>query len=65
MTSTHSRPWLTAFLINASPPSSPAMKRFGMFVSCSRERTGMSAPTLGLAITISMAPTGQASAQSP
>ena len=41
------------------------MKRPGTLVSYSRVSRGMSAVTLGLAITISMAPTGHASAQRP
>ena len=41
------------------------MKSPGTLVSYSRVRRGMSAVTLGLAITISMAPTGHASAQRP
>src|SRR5229473_4470217 len=63
--STQSRPWLTAFLISARPPSSPTMNMFATLVSCSAVRAGMSAPTLGLAMTIVMAPTGHASAHSP
>src|ERR1022692_3045063 len=53
-----------AFLISARPPSSPTMNRFSTLVSYSGVRLGMSAPTLVPPITIVMAPTGHASAQS-
>src|ERR1700745_3149485 len=65
MMSTHSRPWLIAFLIDARPPSYTTINRFGTLVSYSGVRYGRSALTLGLAITMVMAPTGQASAQRP
>ena len=51
-----------AFLINAKPPSSPTINKFGTLVSNSGVSCGRSAPMLGLAMTMVMAPTGQASA---
>src|SRR5882672_7466040 len=51
-----------AFLIRASPPSSPTMNMFGTLVSICAFSWGMSLPMLGLAMTMVMAPTGQTSA---
>src|SRR6266567_6252977 len=63
--STQFRPWFTAFLIRANPPSSPTTKRLGTEVSYSEVRYGISAAMLGLAVTIVIAPTGHASAHKP
>ena len=65
MVSMQSRPWLTVFLINARPPSSPVIKRLGTLVSSSVVRYGRFALTPGAACTIVIAPTGQASAHIP
>src|ERR1700757_1168059 len=61
--STQSLPWFTAFLMRAKPPSSPTMNIFFTLVSYSEVSRGRLAPTLGLANTISIAPTGHESAQ--
>jgi hypothetical protein len=63
--SMQSRPWLMAFLISANPPNSPTMKMPGTDVSNASLNRGISALMLGLAFTISIAPTGHASAQTP